>query len=179
MTTSHTLLTAALAAVAFSTAAQQPSPAPSPVPAPLTCDGPEYRQFDFWAGSWRVAEPDGSFAGTNRIEPMLAGCVLFESWTGADGGRGHSFNIYSRQDMRWHQTWVDSHGSLLELSGGLEDGAMVMRGAGRARDGAAIEHRITWTPQTDGTVRQHWEVSRDGGATWSTVFDGLYTSSGS
>ena len=26
----------------------------------------------------------------------------------------------------------------------------------------------------DGTVRQHWETSGDGGATWATAFDGLY-----
>ncbi len=174
-------LATVLVAGALTGAAQQPSPpvAPSPTPRSPGCDAPEYRQFDFWVGSWRVTQPDGSFAGTNRVEPMLDGCVLYESWAGAGGSRGHSFNIYSRQDMRWHQTWVDSRGSLLELSGGLKAGSMVMRGSGKARDGAAITHRITWTPRADGTVRQHWEVSRDGGTTWSTVFDGLYTRSAS
>ena len=29
-------------------------------------------------------------------------------------------------------------------------------------------------PQDDGSVRQTWEISRDGGATWGTVFDGHY-----
>lgn len=32
--------------------------------------------------------------------------------------------------------------------------------------------RITWTPNADGTVRQHWEQSTDGGKTWTTAFDG-------
>jgi hypothetical protein len=26
----------------------------------------------------------------------------------------------------------------------------------------------------DGRVRQHWETSKDGGATWTTAFDGYY-----
>ncbi len=33
---------------------------------------------------------------------------------------------------------------------------------------------ITWTPNADGSVRQHWETSEDG-KTWKTAFDGLYT----
>jgi hypothetical protein len=35
-------------------------------------------------------------------------------------------------------------------------------------------NRITWTPNPDGTVRQRWDQSTDSGATWTTVFDGLY-----
>jgi len=34
--------------------------------------------------------------------------------------------------------------------------------------------RMTFFPQ-DGTVRQLWEQSVDGGKTWSVAFDGLYT----
>lgn len=44
-----------------------------------------------------------------------------------------------------------------------------------ARAGTGIvRHRITFTPRPDGTVRQYWEVSRDGGQTWTGNFDGLY-----
>ena len=35
--------------------------------------------------------------------------------------------------------------------------------------------RITWTPLDGGRVRQHWESTTDGGKTWVTAFDGLYT----
>jgi hypothetical protein len=37
-----------------------------------------------------------------------------------------------------------------------------------------LKHRITWTPQPDGRVRQFWETSSDGGQTWNAAFDGLY-----
>jgi hypothetical protein len=43
--------------------------------------------------------------------------------------------------------------------------------------GVPTIQRITWSPGTEGSVRQHWESSRDGGATWTTVFDGRYVKS--
>ena len=88
---------------------------------------------------------------------------------------GNSFNVYDRQTGQWHQTWVDNTGLLLQLDGELTDGAMVLSGKGKLPNGDAVTHRITWTPKADGTVRQHWESSKDQGATWFTAFDGLYT----
>jgi hypothetical protein len=46
---------------------------------------------------------------------------------------------------------------------------MVMEGGEGAR-----RDRITWTRQSDTAVRQVWEVSEDGGATWRVDFDGQY-----
>ncbi|MDH3405238.1 MAG: DUF1579 domain-containing protein [Acidobacteriota bacterium] len=142
---------------------------------PPPCGGAEYRQFDFWIGAWDVAGADGTPQGTNRIEPILGGCVLRESWAGAGGSEGHSFNLFDRQTGRWHQTWVDNSGLLLVIEGGLdEDGAMVLSGTGKTRAGAALFHRITWTPLADGRVRQHWQTSTDGEA-WSDAFLGFYS----
>ena len=42
-------------------------------------------------------------------------------------------------------------------------------------DGASTVQRITWSPEPDKSVRQVWETSKDGGATWAAVFDGRYT----
>jgi hypothetical protein len=52
---------------------------------------------------------------------------------------------------------------------------MVLEGEapGEAEGSAAERQRITWTPG-DAEVRQHWEVSSDGGTTWRTAFDGRY-----
>ena len=43
-----------------------------------------------------------------------------------------------------------------------------------AKTNASVRHRITWTPQRDGTVRQHWQMMKTEPSTWETVFDGLY-----
>ena len=148
-----------------------------PAPAKKICGSQEYRQFDFWIGDWNVTSV-GQRAGTYSILPIHDECALQENWQGAgDGGiSGTSFNIYDRSTGSWHQTWVDSSGTLLLLDGGMKDGAMVLSGKRPARDGSGmVLHRITWTPNPDGTVRQLWEVSRDDGSNWTTLFDGLYT----
>lgn len=43
-----------------------------------------------------------------------------------------------------------------------------------AADGKLAKHRITWTPHTDGNVRQHWESS-DAQGPCRSVSDRRYT----
>jgi hypothetical protein len=138
------------------------------------CATPAHRQFDFWRGTWNVTQ-NGKVAGTNRIEVVLDGCALLESWTGASGTTGRSLNIYDATREVWHQTWVDSSGSLLTLEGKFIGGAMVLEGVAAPEKGAAsARQRITWTALTNGDVRQFWQSSTDDGRTWKTEFDGLY-----
>lgn len=139
-----------------------------------TCDAPEYRAFDFWLGDWEVRTPDGKLAGTNRITREYGGCVLHEHYSTDRGYSGESLNIYDASRKRWHQSWVDSSGTLLLLEGGLHDGKMVLEGQTLDDDAKPIRHRITWTPNADGSVRQFWE-STDAAGTWGTAFDGQYT----
>ena len=147
---------------------------PGPTVAPKACAAPEHRQFDFWIGEWEVTTPNGAPAGRNRIESILDGCALRESWTGAKGGSGNSYNAYDRQSGRWHQTWVDNGGLVLRLDGTFAGGRMVLSGETRDSSGAPVLNRITWQATAPGAVRQLWETSRDGGGTWSVVFDGRY-----
>lgn len=139
------------------------------------CDSDFFNQFDFWVGHWNVTTAQGKVAGYNEISKSLDNCVLHEHYKTPAGYEGESFNIYSQQKKQWHQTWVDNSGTLLQLDGGLTDGAMVLTGPGLMPDGSKVTHQITWTPNANGTVRQHWEMSKDNGKTWSTLFDGIYT----
>ena len=141
------------------------------------CTASEYRQFDFWIGDWTVTTPKGKTAGTNRIESILGGCVLQEHWVSSNGGDGTSRNMGNAADGTWRQIWMDAGGNLLELKGRLEGGRMVLTGTHPTpgTPGSVTIERVTWTPREDGTVRQHWEASTDGGTTWATQFDGLYT----
>jgi hypothetical protein len=141
------------------------------------CMGSAYRQFDFWLGSWDVTGPDGSVAGSNLVEKASDGCALVERWTGSRGGRGTSLNFYESATRQWHQIWVDNDGGVLELSGGLVGGKMVL--SGTTPGDRTSRQRITWTPMDGGRVRQHWESSGDGGRTWKTIFDGTYSRRGS
>lgn len=137
------------------------------------CSSEKAHEFDFWAGEWQVWA-GGNVAGTNSVDLVLDGCVLQENWVGAKGSAGTSLNFYNPQTGKWHQFWVWRNGTTLELAGGFADGKMVLEGDSVGRDGTAVSNRITWYDNDDGTVRQHWQVSKDGGKTWNTAFDGLY-----
>ena len=138
------------------------------------CDASEHRQFDFWLGEWNVRTPEGKLAGVNVITREYEGCVLHERYNTNKGYSGESLNTYDVGRKVWHQTWVDTAGTLLLLEGGLRGRSMVLEGQTTEASGKVTKHRITWTPNADGSVRQHWE-STDGAGQWSTAFDGLYT----
>jgi hypothetical protein len=158
------IATIALALSVGPTSAQSPKP----------CSAPEYRQFDFWVGTWDVVSPDGKLAGRNRIERIEGGCGLQENWTGAGGGTGRSINTYLPADKQWHQFWLDSGGGVLNLSGTFDGHSLRLRGTSTGPAGAVVQNRITFTPNNDAGLRQLWEISRDEGKTWTVSFDGKY-----
>jgi len=139
---------------------------------PAAGHAPEH-DFDFWVGEWEVFGPAGRRLGASSITQLFGTGALAEHWRGAGGFEGHSLNSFDSTRGQWHQTWLDSTGSVLLLDGGLVDGSMVLQGLAPAEHGGKVQtQRITWTPEQDG-VRQHWETSADG-ATWTTLFDGHY-----
>lgn len=137
------------------------------------CADPDFHQFDFWIGSWEVTA-QGKAVGRNEIVPFAQGCALLENWTAANGSVGKSINTWRPTEKRWTQHWV-SAGTILDLSGGLVDGQMVLTGPVRQLASGPVMDRVTWTPVTRDQVRQVWELSSDNGTTWRTIFDGTYT----
>lgn len=142
--------------------------------APPDCRAAEHRQLDFWVGNWDVTMR-GQPAGTNVVTLEEGGCLVHEHWIGAKGGTGQSFNFYDREDGKWHQVWVANTGNVLDLAGHYGDGTLTYLGERRQPDGTTLRHRLSFHANPDGTVRQLWETSSDGGATWAVIFDGLYT----
>lgn len=142
------------------------------------CVAAEYRQFDFWLGNWHVFVPGTTapvFAGTNVIERELDGCVVEENWT--DIARGRSINAYDASDGKWHQHWVYAGGgpsSVLILEGGSPgSGRLAMAATRIGLNNNVVRDSIAWTAITPDSVRQHWVVSLNGGA-FFTSFDGRY-----
>jgi hypothetical protein len=138
------------------------------------CEDPTFRQFDFWLGDWNVHTPAGKLAGTNRISREYDGCVIHERYTTPRGYSGESLNMFDVGKKVWHQTWVDSEGTLLVLEGRFTGGYMLLEGQNTDAAGKVTKHRITWTANADGSVRQFWQ-STDATGTWVTAFDGRYT----
>ncbi|HSK19517.1 MAG TPA: hypothetical protein VK912_10260 [Longimicrobiales bacterium] len=168
------VLSAAAAVFLSATAAAAQSGPPTPADTVVAaCSSADHRAFDFWIGEWDVTNPAGAQAGTSSITRVLGGCALHEDWRGASGGRGRSYSSYDTVTRQWHQHWVDIGGNLLRLAGNLVDGAMVLEGESTTPNGRAV-NRVTWSRESDGRVRQHWQISTDGGDTWTTSFDGYY-----
>jgi hypothetical protein len=135
---------------------------------------PQYRQFDFWVGTWDVFNPQGQKAGTNRIEKSLDGCLVTENWSSAGGDHGSSMNYYDPQLGKWVQVWVDGGGGIIQVSGEFREGAMRFEGRHTLSNGTTKRYRMTFTPKKDGIVRQFIEESVNDGKTWYVWFDGTY-----
>ena len=105
--------------------------------------------------------------------------MVFENWTSASGSTGKSFNFFDRNDGKWHQIWVDDRGGVLDFSGTIKDGSLhydtMVPGQDENPD---THHRLVFTPNEDGSVRQHWTSSTDGGENWQVAFDGNYVRRG-
>ena len=99
-----------------------------------------------------------------------------ENWKSASGAyTGTSYNWYSTQTGKWHQTWIDNQGGSLQLSGEYSGNQMILASDElKNQKGETHQDRITWTKNEDGSIRQHWEVTKDQGKTWTTAFDGSY-----
>jgi hypothetical protein len=166
------LLTAAVFTIACAAQAE-PSPSPTATPPPPACVSPEFRQFDFWLGHWKVTNPKGVQVGTSEITRVSEGCAVREQWQSAKGQGGTSINYYDAADQQWHQDWVGGDGTILHLHGGLKDGVMILTGESKSPKGPFL-NRISYTPLPERKVKQEWAISVDGGKTWQISFLGTY-----
>ena len=159
--------------VPLSASAQKKRVASAPKGPP--CSATAYRQFDFWIGDWEVQTPKGSPAGENKVEKILDGCALRESWTGVDGSHGSSITSYDAPGGRWTQTFVDDLGMVLVLDGEFRDGKMTLSGRRSASRGSSMLNRIVWQKMEGDKIRQRWEQSADDGKNWTLLFEGIYS----
>jgi hypothetical protein len=101
--------------------------------------------------------------------------VIHEHYAAAGRGySGESLNMFDAARKVWHQTWVDTDGTLLLLEGRLVDGRMVLEGQTANVNSLPTRHRITWSRNADAGVQQVWE-STDAKGEWAVVFNGKYT----
>ncbi len=138
------------------------------------CCEKSHEAFDFWIGNWEVTDPEGNLVGRNSIEKVEGNCLIKEVYSSTTNGfTGRSFNFYNQTTGKWEQLWVDNQGTYLHLYGNLVDGAMVLEGQHGNGDEVRTD-RITWSQESDGRVKQHWEF-RKKDADWVTVFEGYYS----
>ncbi len=134
-----------------------------------------YHQFDFWIGNWDVYKfGTETLTGKSNIESIIDGVGLLENYSVAKGKyAGKSLNKYNPEKKRWEQFWIDNSGLTLFLTGAFVDGKMIMDDA----ESGTVKNelnQIVWEKLKNGSVRQTWNLSKDGGKTWTVLFDGEY-----
>lgn len=139
------------------------------------CCTEKHAEFDFWIGTWNVTNTDGTVAGRNVIDKIQDRCILRENWTSTKGNyTGTSSNFYNLKSKKWEQIWIDNQGQSLHLKGNRIGNQMILSsGELTNQKGEKYFNRITWTLNTDGTVRQLWDIVQ-GDKVTSVAFDGLY-----
>lgn len=139
------------------------------------CCTEKHSEFDFWIGEWQVTNPDGSPAGKNSITKIQDNCILQENWTSAKGNfTGTSNNFYNFKTQQWEQIWIDNQGGNLHLKGNRVGNQMILKtDEEQNKNGQTVYHKVTWTLNEDGTVRQLWETITNGKDV-TIAFDGLY-----
>ncbi|MDO5977615.1 hypothetical protein [Flavivirga spongiicola] len=139
------------------------------------CCNEKHNEFDFWIGTWTVTNTDGKVAGKNVIDKIQDNCILRENWTSARGKfTGTSNNFYNGVTKQWEQIWIDNQGGSLHLKGKRVGNQMILKtDVATNKEGNPFYHRVTWTLNDDGSVRQYWEtITNDKDIT--VAFDGLY-----
>lgn len=132
------------------------------------------RHFDFWVGEWDVMV-NGNKVGENDITLAEDGCLLQERYTTPGTFSGQSINYYNPLDQKWHQLWVANNGNVLDYTEVKKAEGMIQFIADFLNPaGVPTKSRLTFTANEDGTVRQLFENSSDGGKSWKPGFDGLY-----
>lgn|GEM_PF-372160 len=134
---------------------------------------PEYRQLDFWVGEWNVYSGKQK-VGESSVKLILKDCVVFENWSGLQGGDGKSFNKYDPVAHRWEQFWVSDSGTTNYFKGSLVNGEMRYVYEMPKASGGTLTRHLTFSKLPDGSVRQLSERSTDAGKTWVTEYDFVY-----
>lgn len=142
------------------------------------CGSAEYRQFDFWVGSWDVYPTGGDqLVAHSLIESVYNGCGVRENWMPLKvENSGGSLNSYVSEQRLWRQTWIDSSGARVDFQGGWNGTAMILEGYWRdfLAPGRGATVRMTYSRRADGSVRQLGEASEDRGKSWQPSFDFTY-----
>ncbi len=158
--------------------ALQNAPTPTAPTAASVCADAAHAEYDFFVGDWIVSDTaSGVAVARSRIERIVAGCAIKESFDQAIGPNGKpfeyhgtSYTAYNPRDRRWRQFYVDTSAAAGVLEGGIVNGGMVLTTLF-----GPVLNRMTVAPQADGSVRQTAVISTDGGVTWGKpVYDFTY-----
>lgn len=131
--------------------------------------------FDFWIGKWEVSWDEGEGKkgkGINIVEKTLDGNVIQENFRIEEGQRkgfkGTSISVYQARFERWKQAWADNQGGYYDFLGKIEGNKRIFEtDVFELDDGREFTQRMVFYDITADSMTWDWEVSFDGGETWT------------
>jgi hypothetical protein len=149
---------------------------PAPEQSAGLCTDSAFDQLDFWLGSWRVEGTNDLTLGESEVSEDLDNCLIEQTLATPKGYEAKSFLGWDPRPQAWFQTFVDSEGQWLLLSGGLVGDRMILTGKGPGPGSSDREVDVRVTTWADGPDRvlQTWETSKDGGGSWKTEIELVY-----
>ena len=138
---------------------------------PSPCSTAEASQFDFWIGDWFLTWGD-TLHGTNHVEKLFGNCTLHENFSDPKTKfMGQSWSVYNPNYKMWQQTWIDSQGGYIALTGMKSNDSIILKTQERtvpqkvSPTGKMISRMIYYNIKPD-SFDWSWEASTDSGITW-------------
>lgn len=166
-----------IAAVSAASALFLSAPASAQAPG---CADAIYAGQDFTVGTWDVFS-DGKKSAEVKMEKVLDGCAIHETWTTPAGKKGNGLGIfvYSSLLKGWSYLWASDTGATTSFIGQIiKPGEIRYVTEKPLGDGKVRLRHWSLIQQPDGKVRELSVGTEDGGATWTTEYDLLWVKKG-
>ena len=131
----------------------------------VPCAAADRDAFRFWTGKWDYAVK-GYDPGVTTVTAEEDGCVLREEFVDRDGQQAHTRLAYDAATHAWIRTVTDP--SRTYHSRGVFEGSQI-------HFYESPTERETYQPVDARHVRFTGERSRDGGRSWTLLFDAMFT----
>ncbi len=137
-----------------------------------------HRALDFLLGEWRLVS-DGQAVGRSRVEKLEDGCLIAETWEFADDRSGRTYTSFDAAAGVWRRFSVSNEGVVTRSSGGVDQGALLLRGERTTARGEVLRWRERLVPEADGRIARlagYSTAGDPGDPSDSVVFEGHYVS---
>ena len=130
--------------------------------------------FDFWVGEWALTWKDAKgniVYGENKISKIHDGQVILEEFKAPSlGYTGSSYSVFNPRRKEWKQTWVDSQGGYITLTGRKEGGTRIFETSEPvARGKDQLLFRMIFHSITPESFVWEWQSTSDH-KTWKTAW---------
>lgn len=153
----------------LSVGAADGSAPPAAPPAERTLPG-GYDLFNFFIGKWSIRQDGAPGVANDKIKKIVGGAGVLEKYTAPNGYSGSSVTVYDIETQKWTQTWTDSDGTFIQVTGGQVGSDVVMYGTLITPAGARQYVRLTFTNIQSRSFDQNMHASTDEGQSWNLLY---------